>query len=260
MDNNELIKNKYGMVIRKLESEKKKEKVVYMYMSIVKNAEYRDMIKMVIPKSRQKYDFSLTYYENNVNIMQLSQNYRLVKEEDYLATVSKLLDASARGTITESYLLSAPNSFGKTTLVNTILKRYIYQDKKVVPYISLSTLAELRFSYEQYMKAALWGNKSELKTFNDFSWHDWLEADFVAVRLTDIDSAVVESSILYSLLSYRGEKELPTLVTMDYTLKPYMENEQLRRVYWDNMLVYNQSKPSFDRLIYKVTYKQYIGR
>lgn len=226
-------------------------------VSLVKNAKYKDMICRTIPIHRRGDDYSPQQFKHNVEEMQLSQGCRMAQLESYTATVNRLLTEAAEGTINKSYLLSAPNGFSKTTLVNTIIKRYIFQDKTVVPYIDLSLLAELRFSYEKHMESRLWGGKSEPKSLQKFTWKHWLTADFVAVKLTEIESATIESSILSSLLSRRGDRNLPTLVTMQYTIKPYLDNSQLRRVYWDNMLVYNESHLGTDRLIYRGTYKKY---
>lgn len=253
--------NAFGMKERchcTLAVDKPKEKVEYMDVSLVKNLHYKEMINKVIPKTRLKDDYSLAYFDNNVEMMLLRQNCRLVGENEYKAVINKLLNEAAVGNIKQSYLLSAPNNFGKTTLVHTLLKRYIYKDKSVVPYINLSQLAILRLSYEEAVKARLWGSTKDEKSVNGFTWQDWITADFVAVKLTETDSAVVESAMLASLLNRRGENDLPTLVTMQYPVRPYTENLQLKRTYWDNILAYNEIKTGTDRLIYKCTYKQYI--
>ena len=227
-------------------------------LNIVKNREFMDTLSKVIPYSRLQDDFSLTYYQKSIKMMLISQNCRLAREQEDISTINKLLNESAQDGITCSYLISAPNSFGKTTAMHTIIKRYLLQGKTAVPYVSLSRLAELRLKHEKYLKSTLWGYPAEDGNINGFTWADWLNADIVAVKLTDFEAATVESAMLYSLLSHRGEKNLPTLVTTDYTIKPYLDNKQLKRVYWDNILVFNEAKPSFDRVIYKNTYKQYI--
>lgn len=226
-----------------------KERVTLVDLNLLKDREMYNKLIQVIPESRLKDEYSHDYYRYNVEMQLINQGYKLSNEEEYVATLTKLLNEASLGEITESYLISAPNSFGKTTFIHTIMKRLLLHNRAVVPYIDLSSLAKLRLSYNESVYFLTKSNiKKEILDFNGFNWEDYLKADFVAVKLTDYESSLLEGSVLNRLVVSRGERGLPTIVTTNMPVAGYLGNRNLKQLYWDDILVYNSAKKCKDRL------------
>ena len=186
-----------------------------------------------------------------------------------------------------SYLIGAPNGFGKTSLANTCILMLYKQGKMCVPYVSLSELGEVRlaeqrriatgiFSREFFGKEAyevstvqeyfeacygefeqLTYRKEPINIIGKFSWSEYMEASVLFCYFTDITSKVVESEMLKTVLTVRGAKGLPTVVMTSTSLQPYVGDEYLYNYVWNGILEKNEREASYDRVIHISTYKQF---
>jgi hypothetical protein len=221
------------------------------------NRDYIQQLSTVIPYTRLSDEFDISYYKRVVQQMQRYSGFRLSSEGDYLGIVNKLLAEASKGKILHSYLLGAPNGFGKTTMVYTVYKRLIANNKKVVPYVSLSELARLLRDYESYIYNAGRISASKEPVIGIYTIQDWYTADFVAVKLTTLESKKAESSVLLKLLGERGNRGLPTLVTTENSLETYLCDIELRNLFWEDIMSYSGEDCTLDRLTHHSTYRIY---
>lgn len=230
---------------------KPKAEEVKLDLSVLKNREYLTRVSEVIPYKRQGDSFDIQQYKKNTGLLRKTAGAVLKTEEDYISTVKELISEAENGEIKHSYLLGAPNGFGKTTLVYTLYKALLKQGKTVTPYISLSELVGLMLDTEEYRYNAGRFQTTTKPDIQGFILSDWFTSDFVAVRLTEIDSKKTESRALHRLLNERGQKDLATLVITETALTPYIADTELRQLYWADMLSYGKGYSPKDRLIHK---------
>lgn len=227
----------------------------------------------LIPESRQDDEYDAEIIKANVTEMCSVQKCKVRKFDEYINTLNSIIvSISTTGKLRQSYIIGAPNSFGKTTFAYTCIKRLYAMGKKVVPYLSLYELAELKAEYERkvykYIKKSRKEvneeSKNEVDSSEDesssdiiYTWEDFMKSDVLFTYLTTLDNMKIEVSLLKTIMDIRGPKELPTVVFTTNPLKPYFADEVLKTYYWDEILAYNEKKTSCDRLIHKSCYKVY---
>lgn len=174
-----------------------------------------------------------------------------------------------------SYLIGAPNGFGKTSFVVEGIITALKQGYTTAPYISLWELSQIRVDNELKMMNPYRRYKDETGTiYTDtnmpenpnyknpeivtgrFSYSEYVNADILFVRFTDVISKDIESHTLYQLLSIRGPKGLPTIATMSTSLEPYLNDKKLKELVWDEILAYKEDKNNYDRIYHVSTYKR----
>ena len=208
----------------------------------------------LIPEHRINDEYSREFAEQRISEICAAQSCAVVNSEVFLDTSDYILANISTGTLRKSYILGAPNSFGKTTFVNTCIKRLLAMNRKVTNYISLFELAVVRAEYEK----ELLGYKSKLdetEEISKFTWNDYMKSDVLFTYLTDLENRRIEAKILKIILDIRGPKELPTIVTTSSSLKPYLNDLELKKYVWNDILSYNDETASCDRLIHKSCFK-----
>ena len=112
----------------------------------------------LIPPAYKEAEFDEKKIRENI-VAQAKEARRrfLVKNfDDYIAVLSEILTSIRSGVmLNKSYLIGAPNGFGKTSFVNTAIKVMVERDWRAVPYISLHELAELRIENEKRLIAGM---------------------------------------------------------------------------------------------------------
>ena len=214
--------------------------------------------------------------------------YKIYNFNNYLGVCNEILSNIRSGQLPRrSYIIGAPNGFGKTSFVNECLITALHNDWKTAPYISLHELAEIRVAEEQrlmapfsyaatqgvydktnnkyvsereyaYRDAVTASNivkKPEIIT-NKYSWSEYINANVLFVHFTDVVSKDLESHVLYQLLSIRGSKGLPTIAMISTSLEPYIKDTMLRELVWNEILEYDVDANSYDRLIHVSCYKK----
>lgn len=200
-----------------------------------------------VPEHRIEDEFSVDVLSENIKEMVgTSGNYGVNIEDlkQYGSLLSSLLTELRMNKLpTHSYLIGASNGFGKTTFVNTAIKTMIAFDRKVVPYMSLSEIAELMIEDYDMARRKLnrekFDDESELdRKADECGWKDFVNADLVFCYLTGVDKDCmwVEMSTLKRLLQLRGNKGKATIVMMSESLDWYW-NEDRTRKYIMNELI-----------------------
>lgn len=211
--------------------------------------------------------------------------YRVYKFNDYIGLCLGILSSIRMKMLPErSYIIGAPNGFGKSSFVNECLITLLKHNCNVAPYISLWELAQLRVADEQRImnpyihpktqeqalrekeaKSNCYNytnpnvNKGILKTpevvTGQFSYSEYINADCLFVGFTDVASKDIESHALYQLLNIRGIKGLPTIVMISTSLEPYENDRILKEQVWDEILTYNEKQNCYDRVFHVSCYK-----
>ena len=274
------------------DEKKKQERIDAKYIIITDIDRQQAVDEAVIPKVYKQASFDKDRIKENLKI-QYNKNklYKIKKFERYISVCFGILNTfRTRQMLDRSWLIGAPNGFGKNSFVTECLITLRCQGYKVVPYISLLELAQLRVEYERIMMEPYkykyeekegygYSEPREYKAYmkepeaivGRFSFMEYVNADCLFVHFTDVISKEVESHMLYQLLSMRGAKGLPTVVMISTSLEPYTNDINLRTLVWDEILtpsrvneedktfadiVNNSGSGSFDRLTHVSTYKQ----
>ena len=245
----------------------------------------------LIPECYEKAIFDIEKIKKNISEQYTKSKgiYKVYRFKDYTDTCSAILTTLRTGQIPKrSYIIGAPNGFGKSSFVNECLITMRKQNWICAPYISLHELAEIRteeekrlmkpFSYTAsqgiYEQDGKYYNTKEVNgyTYTDFrtpieivkkptiiqsaySWNEYINAKCLFVHFTDVISKDLESHVLYQLLSIRGAKGLPTIAMISTSLEPYLKDTSLREIVWDEILDYDVEGGSCDRIKHVSCYK-----
>jgi len=235
------------------------------------------IISGLIPKERIEDEFDIAFTKNRFRESLIRNRLKIHKIEDYTKVLNSIMGSLILGNKpTSSYLISAPNSFGKTTFVNTCIKICILNGWKVAPYISLMEMSELHDIHMHFINGVhidsnITEDKYELyeeKVLNMFrsyniSFRDFINAEILFISLTSIQYAQYELPILGYILSERARRCRPTVVTSETSIKAYydindrtnMDNQKFDlkinekyRYFWSEHLISDDFSSSYDRL------------
>ena len=244
----------------------------------------------IIPEAYKDCSFDIDRIKSNI-VKQNSKTlrkFRVKRFNDYQAVSEGLISTIISNKIPDrSYLIGAPNGFGKTSLANTCIAMLYQQGKVCVPYISLSELAEIRLAeqrqiasgltsrtyynrveYEvstiqEYFEAcygdfeSLTYKKEPINILGKFSWSEYMEASVLFCYFTDVTSKVLESEMLKTILTIRGTKGLPTVVFISTSLQPYTGDEYLYNYVWNDILESDKEAKNYDRVIHISCWKDF---
>lgn len=286
------IKNEASKIGIDLNSEKDVEKADKI--NIISN-DYRDLAvrTKLIPENYRNVRFD----ENKIRENLREQNkrsarmYKIYRFKQYISICSEILTALRQGVLPKrSYIIGAPNGFGKSSFVNEaliIMKQY---DWICAPYISLSELAILRAAEEQRLMRPFDARLKQMRynidteefikqngfpeynyrnpkepidlvkvptvITNNYSWSEYINAKCLFVHFTDVISKDLESHMLYQLLSIRGAKGLPTIAMISTSLDPYVNDYTLKELVWDEIKSTKDEADSYDRVTHISCYKK----
>lgn len=249
-----VIVGKTGITLRcscsmpKTVEEGQREAKEMAYLSEHDELRVTDLDKVLIPKHRQKDAFNTDFIKNKISEMFISEsNSTGIKTQIsnwafYERMMAELLLQVNNMTLNNSYIIGAPNGFGKETFANTVIRILDKQNRKAVPYINLSTLGTLyeshRKSKENYLKYG--GKQQEVMKKDGYQWQDYIEADIAIVSLTGVLAKEYESQVLSLLVKQRSFENKPTIVMLEHTLDVYTMDSKLYKNYWSDMLVHSR--------------------
>ena len=187
----------------------------------------------------------------------------------------------------QSYIIGAPNGFGKTSFVNSCLIKMHAAGRMCTPYISLTELANVRLADEKRLLNGIgidryYKGEPELEAFtkeeydeilyreidskeyvkkpinliDKFSWSEYMNCDILFCYFTTVNAKLIESEILKTAVTIRGVKGLPTIAMISTSLNPYKNDARLSEYVWNELLTY-KSESSYDRLRHVSCYKDY---
>lgn len=222
----------------------------------------------IIPKGRINDEFTEELCSELIK-RSVPKGYAIRGFNKYIKQLNSIIVACKvdGGSIDGSYLIGGDNGFGKTTFVNTCLKHLYNRNRKVVPYVTLASLARLRAKEESDIRETIahgYVKKYEEEVAEDdyfgivckkYAWNDYMSADVLFCSLGGVPSIRLESEILAEVLRIRGMRQLPTIVTTEHSLYTYINNKDLNESIWGNILNFD-TKGRFDKLSHISCYKK----
>lgn len=209
----------------------------------------------VIPIDRMEDNFNFDMVNDYILEQYTKKGYNLGNYINYESCVATILTSIRTGVkLEKSYLLGAPKGFGKTTLINTCLKYLIQQDKKVVPYVSLSELGVLYSNHLRKINSSKYlhmsavyreGNTEQdldedtedvVSLISNFKWYDFLECEALFIGMTSPQSCTLECDILRVILEYRGKLMKPTVCTINESIGSYTANNYAGQLFFTNYI------------------------
>lgn len=246
----------------------------------------------LIPESYRGNQFSMDQINNNIEKQKKiprGREFEVMELDRYEKATLGIISTIRSGKLPEqSFLIGAPNGFGKTSFVNTCILLLYKQGRLCAPYISLSELAMVRLheqksliegispskyyrgvdytatNIEQYREMlyndidAADYSKTPINIISKYSWSEYMNCDVLFCYLTDIASKALESEMLKTVLTIRGAKGLSTIVTMSTSLLPYTKSTYSLEYVWNEILADGDSK-ALDRVKHISCYKSYFG-
>lgn len=234
----------------------------------------------VIPRAYKYATFNIEKIKENI-IEQNKKTYGIYKIQNFQAYTQiclGILSTLRAGAVpNRSYIIGAPNGFGKTSFVNESLVTMVAQGMMCVPYISLIELAEVKLAEEKRLlnpytyKRSIPEQRDDGYYYTDikdtsviklpqditgyYSWSEYINTPCLFCSLSDVSSKAIESKTLYQILNIRGAKGLPTIVMVSTSLGPYKKDEVLGEQVWNEILDSKQDRVSYDRLYHISCYK-----
>lgn len=234
----------------------------------------------LVRKENMNAKFDTNVISTNVQRYGLKSYYEIKRYPAYIEVTSNVLATIRSGQVPrQSYLIGAPNGFGKTTFANEAIMLMNKLNWNCVPYTSLTELAELWVSTENRLLSAVnridYSIENEyedidLETYNGveyrkkprvilprYSWSEYMNADCLFCYFTSFESRNIESRILHRIMIERGTKGLPTMVCISTSLNPYIKDAVLKQHIWDEILLSSKvTKETPSRLKHISCYKK----
>ena len=244
----------------------------------------------LVPLMYQNAKFNEDEIKQNLK-RQFSKNnsIRIINFNSYTKICSQILSDLRMGNLpNNSYIIGAPNGFGKTSFAMESIMLMKKLGWLTVPYRSLEELSIIRNREEKSLSEALFientygvynhqhgvfMTQQELKQYKEtkelpnhlkpivpsipyYDWTDYINAKCLITFFSGVTSKNVESRMLYQLLTIRSAKGLPTIAMISTSLQPYTQDIKLREEVWDEILSYDESKNSLDRVKHISCYKK----
>ena len=239
---------------------REKEELVYKVTGAQK---IQVVAEKLVPEARKDDEFSEDILKEQVMNLYSPRNGS-VRGRDFSEYVTLLNSIIAGISIGEplktSYMIGAPNGFGKTTFANTCIKRLYAKGKKAVPYRSLLEISALRDEYikqmgRQYRKTPVKIDEDDY-TYEEktYTWDDYCKAEIVFCYLTIPDNGWVEMNTLKALTTIRATNGLATVVMMDSSLQVYKANNEIKKYILDDILADSKEYGALDRLVHQSVY------
>lgn len=257
---------------------KKSDKSEALFYGLTNADRDQAVYEKIVPSAYRDACFDENKIKNNIRLQYQKSGglYKVYRFKEYTEICNTILSSIRMKRLPDrSYLIGAPNGFGKSSFVNECLITLRRQGYRVAPYISLWELAQLRVDNEHrimdpYKRFKKEGGEVVYKDPNTvhgymkvptiittgYSYSEYINADCLFVGFTDVISKDIESHTLYQLLNIRGAKGLPTIVMISTSLEPYENDRTLKEYVWDEIKDYDENKKSYDRVYHISCFKK----
>ena len=209
----------------------------------------------LVPKAYENATFDVDKIKENIKGLYVNKSTRKITKKvkgfnDYVSICNGILTALRVGKLpTRSYIIGAPNSFGKTSFVNEAIITLNKQGFIAVPYISLVELAKIRSDSEEKLLKPSEKVRNRFLIKNEHGVFEQVkDADCLLVKFSAQESKEIESKTLYQVLSIRADRGLPTIVTVPYSIDIYHKDINLKRYIWDEIEIAYEKENCYDRL------------
>lgn len=263
-------------VLKENEVDTTQHKIFYGLEEVDRN---QAVYEQIIPACYKDASFDSEKIKDNLRAAyKKDDTMRIYRFNEYESVCNGILSAIRMKKLpTKSYIIGAPNGFGKTSFVVESLITLRKHGFRVAPYISLTELSYIRRDNEEKLMKPFYKSKdNDSKYGNDYyevnkltgyvkspeivtgrySFSEYINADCLFVSLSGIVSKVVESNMLFQLLNIRGIKGLPTIVMVSTSLKPYLEDAKYGDTIWNEIITHTEREFCYDRLLHVSCYKK----
>lgn len=239
------------------------------------------VLKRLVPEydKNAKFNADEIYMNIQADIKRLNNMYSVERFDKYRDACYGILSTLRTGRLPDrSWLIGAPNGFGKTDFANECILVMEEKGMRATPYVSLTELAEAWVAEEQLYRNPIisrrttdkeTGEEYSITSANDvanyvknplavtgsYSWQEYMNSECLFCHMTNVSSRGIESDILYKALSIRGRKRLPTVVMISTSLNPYLNDRTLKEYVWDEILGVEGIKVGYGRLTHVSCYK-----
>lgn len=231
----------------------------------------------LIPLAYKNAEFDVQHIKNNImeQVNGSKRKFKVRQFQSYIETLSGIItQLRTRNIPTCSYIIGAPNGFGKTSFVNSCIKLLLNNEWLAAPYVSLYELAEIRAEHEKelimgtklgkiakedgdsyYYKDRSTCTKMPRTITGRYSWSEYMSAEVLFCFFSSLESKAIESATLKCILDIRSAKGLPTIAFISTSLDPYKADYNLREYVWDEILAYKKEDYCYDRVYHVSCYK-----
>lgn len=273
------------------EKQKEKEQVIKPVYSIDERDRDLAVIAGLIPEAYVNCSFDVEKLNKNIEIMNstAARKFNVTNLSSYTDFANGLIATVTSGKLPErSYIIGAPNGFGKTSLVNDCIITLFKQGRVCAPYISLTELAQLRLANDKELLRGInsavvynksWSDTPSEKDYLDvlkrgmenrstyekkpiniigrFSYSEYLNCSLLFCYFSDVRAKQLESEMLKTVLMIRASKGLPTIAMISTSLNPYTADAYLSQYVWDEILEYSENGTHYDRVKHISCFKNY---
>lgn len=233
------------------------------------------LIHSIIPEDRIDDEFDINFLKSSIREMSKAEGYIVKNFNAYEEALNNITGKIILGEKKHSsYLIAAPNGFGKTTFVNTAIKACILQGWTVAPYTSLLEIRELQLLQLGYLKGLTFPGEADYKNvkaereqkervFESFeqrlkdiyikkgiTYRDFTEAKLLFISLSSPAYSDIELPALKFILNERAKVQRATIVMSEYPIRDYQMDPLCRNFWLDHLEMKGFGKSSMDRLTY----------
>lgn len=240
-----------------------------------------------VPEHRKDDNYSPEYLRALAKERMEFDGAPLVGFKQYKQTLDSIyLSIQSGERLRNSYLICSHNGFSKETFANTCIKELYNQGKKVVPYLALNEIYNLIQAEHLLLrinKAYITEDNQRIDALQDtneivdwkfnrdtklifqnydiekfvsryanfgFSYHDFIDAEVLFVRLTESFLQGYEMPTLRYLMKERASKGKVTIVFCDKALSSLKKEGDSWQSWWDIVAETSYEKRSLDKLVY----------
>lgn len=232
--------------------------------------------KKLVPLKYKDCEFDADRIQKEIaeDIQRKNRMYTIERFSNYKEACYGILSTLRTGNVPDrSYIIGAPNGFGKTSFAYECIMIMEDKNMRAVPYVSLMELAEIKIAEEKrLMNGSLGGRVVENGFLYDssderyeklpvnitgcYSWSEYINSECLFCYFTDVASRNIESRTLYQIINTRAVKALPTVVMISSSLNPYINDRILNEQVWDEILGIENVRYGYDRLTHVSCYKR----
>lgn len=271
----------------------------FLRMSVQTEQDLRDRaVKLgLIPPGYRDATFDTNKIQENIVKQQnmSGHKFNVIRSKEYFETANSIINTIRANKIPDcSYILGAPNGFGKQSFATDCILASLNNGWITVPYISLLELGELKTANDRVIERGLMGMETEIAhqpfNFNTgkfdsdpeiveqyyyamgdkytdiknptiitgrYSWSEYINAPVLVCFFSGIESKLVESQTLYTLLNIRSAKGYPTIAMISTSLDMYEKDPVIGRYVWKEILAYDTDCHDLNRVVHVSTAKIY---